>query len=195
MRLISHKREVYLAALVVLDTLGNQVVNISKAVGIDLDSGGIHHAALALAFGLLGLFDLGSFGRLGVLIALLLGTVIVLTLRTIAALLILRTVALVLALGTVTALLGSLGCLGSLGSGGLHGEDLLHGLDLVLLGHIVKHHVQLCIVQNLGIGLGLVIKLANDLGDLSGGHAKVGGDLLHAILNKTHSINAPPNIG
>ena len=66
------------------------------------------------------------------------------------------------------------------------------GGDLMGLGNIVKYHIQLFFGHNAGIGLGLFIKLGDDVADFLGGDTKVSCDLLQTILNKTHSINAPP---
>ena len=167
-----------LAALVVLHPLGNQVIHIGKPVGIDLDGRGVHHPALPLALRLLGSFGLGGLlGRLGVLGLL----------------------------GTILALLGLLGLLGTLGRcglsfllgfffgcGRLHCKNFLHGFDLILLGHVIKHHIQLFFAEDLGVGLGLLEKLSHNLRDYLRGHTEIRGDLLDAILNKTHSIHAPP---
>ena len=65
-----------LAALVILNLLGNQIVNIRKTVGIHLNGGGIHHTAFPLAL------RLCSLHRLCLLLRLL-GTVPALLLRTV----------------------------------------------------------------------------------------------------------------
>ena len=66
----------------------------------------------------------------------------------------------------------------SVTGGGLHGKDLGDVLDLILLGHIIKHHIQFCVGQNLRVGLGLLHELADDLGDFLGGDAEIGGNFL-----------------
>ena len=106
--------------------------------------------------------------------------------------------------------LAGLGLLGSLGSflgrlllgifllglllldGRLGSKDLLHGADRVLLGHVVENHVQFLIGEDLGVGLGLFGVGGENIGNLLGIHTKVCCDLFQTILNKTHSINAPP---
>ena len=174
-----------LTALIVLNPLGDQIIHVGKAVGVDLHGGGIHHPALPLAFRLLGLFRLG--GRL------LLGSGGGLGLWRI-----LRT-GIILGLGLlgcrfrVLVGFGLILCLGfRLGSGGLHREDLLHGADLMGLGHVVEYHIQLLVRHDLGIGLGLLAELSDNLRNLLGSNAEICGDLLHTILHKTHSIKAPP---
>ena len=64
-----------LAALVILHLLGDQIIHVGKASGVDLHGGGVHHPALPLPFRLLGLVCLGRLraGRGG-----LLGTVLIL---------------------------------------------------------------------------------------------------------------------
>ena len=51
---------------------------------------------------------------------------------------------------------------------------------------MVEHRIELIVGEHLGVGLGLFIILGDDVGNLLGGHAEIGGDLLNAILNKTH---------
>ena len=139
-----------LAALIILHLLGDQIVHVGKASGVDLHGGGVHHPALPLPFRLLGLVCLGRLraGRGG-----LLGTVLILGLGLRLRLLGLR--------GLLGFLLGSLG-LGGFGLGrlrlgrGLHGKHLFQRCDLVGLGHAVKHQIQFLIGEHLRIGLGLL---------------------------------------
>ena len=187
-----------LAALEILHPLGDQIVYIRKPVGVHLDGGGIHHPALPLPFRLLGLGGLDTLGvlsgrgcRLGrlllggrgrillALLGLLLGTAGVIFPR----------------LGLLNRVLGRLGHLfrNRFRLGGcLHGEDLLQGGNLVLLGEIVEHSVELHVRQHLGVGLGLFGELRHHLGNVLGGHAKVRRDFFQTILHNTHIKNAPP---
>ena len=72
-------------------------------------------------------------------------------------------------------------CLGCLLGG--NGKHLLQRSDLIMLGHIVKYHIQLRFRQHLGIGLGLFAVLGDDLPDLLGCHAEIRRDLLQTILH------------
>ena len=49
-----------LAALIILNPLGYQIIHIGKPIGVDLHGGGIHHPAFPLPLRLLGLFRLGG---------------------------------------------------------------------------------------------------------------------------------------
>ena len=80
-------------------------------------------------------------------------------------------------LGFVGLLLGL--CLGLLLDGlclglSLHGKHHLQRGDLVGLGNVVKHHIQLFLAEDLRGGLRLFKKLFNHLGDLLGSDSKVG---------------------
>ena len=166
-----------LAALIILHLLGDQIVHVGKASGVDLHGGGVHHPALPLPFRLLGLVCLGRLraGRGG-----LLGTVLILGLGLRLRLLGLR--------GLLGFLLGSLG-LGGFGLGrlrlrrGLHGKHLLQRRDLVGLGHAVKHQIQFLIGEHLRIGLGLLKILGDDVRDHLRRNAEVCRDLLQTILH------------
>ena len=166
-----------LAALIILHLLGDQIVHVGKASGVDLHGGGVHHPALPLPFRLLGLVCLGRLraGRGG-----LLGMVLILGLGLRLRLLGLR--------GLLGLLLGSLG-LGGFGLGrlrlgrGLHGKHLLQRRDLVGLGHAVKHQIQFLIGEHLRIGLGLLKILGDDVRDHLRRNAEVCRDLLQTILH------------
>ena len=161
-----------LAALVILHSLGNQIVHVGKASGVDLHGGGVHHPALPLPLRLLGLVCLG----LGILLGGLLGTGLILRL----CLLGLRRL---LGFGLGRLGLGGFG-LGRLGlGGGLHGKHLLQGRDLVGLGHVVEHQIQFLIGEYLGIGLGLLKILGDDVRDHLRRNAEIRRDLLQTILH------------
>ena len=66
---------------------------------------------------------------------------------------------------------------------GLHGKHLLQRGDLVMLGHIVEHQIQLLRGQHLGVGLGLFIILGDDLRYFLGCHAEIRGNLFQTILH------------
>ena len=59
-------------------------------------------------------------------------------------------------------------------------------VPLVMLGHVVKHRVELGVGQDLGVGLGPVIIPGNDVGNGLGGSAKVRCNFFQTILHKTH---------
>ncbi len=181
-----------LAALEVLDPLGDQIVHISKPVSIDLDGGGVHHPALPLPLRLLGLLRLGGLGAGGILDALgpgvSSGFLAALVLGTISL------VRLLLRLSLLGFRLLRLRLRRFLGRRRPHGKHLLDGSNLMLLSHVVKHQVQLRVRQHLGVGLGLLIELSDDLRDLLRRHAEIGGNLLNAILNKTHLYTHLQNV-
>ena len=161
-----------LAALVILHPLGNQIVHVGKPSGVDLHGGGVHHPALPLPLRLLGLVCLG----LGILLGGLLGTGLILRL----CLLGLRRL---LGFGLGRLGLGGFG-LGRLGlGGGLHSKHLLQGRDLVGLGHVVEHQIQFLIGEYLGIGLGLLKILGDDVRDHLRRNAEIRRDLLQTILH------------
>ena len=106
-----------LAALVVLNPLGDQVIHIGEPVGIDLHRGGIHHPAFPLALRLLGLFGLGCrlLGRGRLRLGGILGAGVV----------VIVIIGLCLGLRRLGSLLLRLGLRLLLGGGGLHGKHLL----------------------------------------------------------------------
>ena len=159
--------DLLLAAGEILRALGDEHVHaVVKAVGIDGDGRGIDDAALALALLLLGLGGLVGALRSGRGIC-----------------------------GRSAALCG-LGCglrgLGLLRLGLLclrgHGEHLLQRSDLVLLRDHVEHNVQLLVRQHLRVAARLLKIFSNDLRNILRRHAKVSGDLLHAVFHKTHIL-------
>ena len=91
-------------------------------------------------------------------------------------------------LGLGGFLLGSLG-LGGFGLGrlrlgrGLHGKHLLQRRDLVGLGHAIEHQIQFLIGEYLGIGLGLLQILGDDVRDHLRRNAEIRRDLLQTILH------------
>ena len=126
--------DLLLAAGPVLVALGDQGVGVVVEAGrVDLDRGGVHHAALALALGLGGLLlggllraGLGILGRSGLLVVGLGGG---------------RGLGGHLCLGlALCGLLGLLLLLGFLLGEG-RGEDRLHRSDLILLGQRIEDHV------------------------------------------------------
>ena len=167
-----------LAALVVLDPLGDQRIHpVVKTGGVHLHGRGIHNAALPLPLRLLGFFGLGALGALGAL-----GSSGLLGLFGLGGFRLLR-------LGRFCLLrLGRLGLDFLLGLflGLLGGEDLLQRIDLVGLGHNLEYRIQLLVRQNLGVGLGSFIKLGDDIPDFLRRYAEIGCNFLQTILHKTH---------
>ena len=159
--------DLLLAAGEILRALGDEHVHaVVKAVGIDGDGRGIDDAALALALLLLGFGGLVGALRSGRGIC-----------------------------GRSAALCG-LGCglrglcllrLGLLCLRG-HGEHLLQRSDLVLLRYRIEHDVQLLVRQHLRVAARLLKIFSNDLRNILRRHAKVSGDLLHAVFHKTHIL-------
>ena len=93
-----------------------------------------------------------------------------------------------LLLGLLLLGLGSLRRLLLLGGSlGLGLEHLLQRGNLVVAGHVVKHHIQLLLRQHLGVGLGLFIILGDDLRNFLGGNGKIRRHLLQTILKHTHT--------
>ena len=69
-----------------------------------------------------------------------------------------------------------------------HGEHLLQRSDLVLLRYRIEHDVQLLVRQHLRVAARLLKIFSNDLRNILRRHAKVSGDLLHAVFHKTHIL-------
>ena len=180
-----------LAAGDVLHALRDQLIHmIVEAVGVDVGRGGIDHAALALALGLLLLrrllrSGLGLFGsrrrrriltglRLRLWLLSLLGPVLGffllgLVLRLALGFLLLRLDRRLSGLRLRLALLR-------------RGVHLLDGFDLVLLRQHVKDQIQLFLRQHLLMALGLAVFLRHQLHDNFVGHAKILGNLTDSVF-------------
>ena len=65
-------------------------------------------------------------------------------------------------------------------------EDLFQALHLVVLGHVLKDHVQLRGLQHLHMILRRRDIVGQDLGDHFRSHAEILGHLMHAIFDHTH---------
>ena len=66
---------------------------------------------------------------------------------------------------------------------GRHGKDLLQRADLIVLGDIVKHHVELLVRQHLRVAARLLKIFSDDLGDVLRRLAEVRCDFLYSILH------------
>ncbi len=48
--------------------------------------------------------------------------------------------------------------------------------------HVIKHHIELLIGEDLGVGLGLFKKFTHNICDFLGCYAKIRSNLFHTIL-------------